>query len=149
MSTISKTVQQRMERFWQKQMQLDKLTQQGWGDVADYFHDTDQKHSSSSLRVPAVVEPQSNQDFAAPAPTTLGELIECLHIVPRILQMPQGTTRPESCHMRLGSANPKLDTGIPGHTPAVEIDSSRLLKAKPIEPVSFYPCTMHPQPITM
>jgi hypothetical protein len=30
MGTITKTVQQRMERFWQKQMKLDELTQPGW-----------------------------------------------------------------------------------------------------------------------
>jgi len=29
MGTISKTVQHRMERFWQKQMKLDQLTQPG------------------------------------------------------------------------------------------------------------------------
>jgi len=38
MGTITKTVQQRMERFRQKQMMLDKLTQPGWQDAADYFH---------------------------------------------------------------------------------------------------------------
>jgi len=37
MSTIYKTVQHRMERFQKKQMKIDKLTQPGWGDAADYF----------------------------------------------------------------------------------------------------------------
>jgi hypothetical protein len=32
-------VQQRMERFQQKQMKLDKLTQPGWEDAADYFRE--------------------------------------------------------------------------------------------------------------
>jgi len=36
MGRISKTVQCLMERFWQKQTKLDKLTQPGWGDAADY-----------------------------------------------------------------------------------------------------------------
>jgi len=35
MGTISKTVQQRMERYWQKQMKLDELSQLGWRDAAD------------------------------------------------------------------------------------------------------------------
>ena len=35
MGTISKTVQQLMKRFRQKQMKLDEVTQRGWGDVAD------------------------------------------------------------------------------------------------------------------
>jgi hypothetical protein len=37
MGTITKTVQQRMGRFQQKLMKLDKLTQPGWGDAADYI----------------------------------------------------------------------------------------------------------------
>jgi len=39
MGTISKSVPRRMERFWQKQMKLDELTQLGWGDAADYFRE--------------------------------------------------------------------------------------------------------------
>jgi len=35
--TITKTVQQRMERFRQKQMKLHELTQPRWEDSADYF----------------------------------------------------------------------------------------------------------------
>jgi len=39
MGTITKTVQQRIARFWQKQMKLDELTQLGWEDAADYFRE--------------------------------------------------------------------------------------------------------------
>jgi len=39
MGTITRTVQQQMERFWQKQMKLDELTQPGWEDAADYFRE--------------------------------------------------------------------------------------------------------------
>jgi hypothetical protein len=39
MGTISKMVQQRMERFREKQLKLDELTQPGWGDAAGYFRD--------------------------------------------------------------------------------------------------------------
>jgi len=39
MGTITKTVQHCMERFWQKQMRLDELTQPGWGDAANYFRE--------------------------------------------------------------------------------------------------------------
>jgi len=35
MGPITKTVGQHMERFWQKQMKLDELTQPGWEDAAD------------------------------------------------------------------------------------------------------------------
>jgi hypothetical protein len=37
MGAITKTVQQHMERFRQKQMNLDELTQPGWETVADYI----------------------------------------------------------------------------------------------------------------
>jgi hypothetical protein len=43
MGTITKTVQQRMERFPQKQMKLDELTLPGWEDAADYFSERDKK----------------------------------------------------------------------------------------------------------
>jgi len=37
MGTITKTVQQHMERFWQNQMKLHELTQPGWEDAANYL----------------------------------------------------------------------------------------------------------------
>jgi len=55
MGTISKTVPQRMEIFWQKQMMLDDLTQPGWEDAADYFRGQDTKYGTSELKVPSVV----------------------------------------------------------------------------------------------
>jgi len=106
MGTISRTVQQCMERFRQKQMKLDELTQPGWGNSADCFSARDKKSSTSELKVPAVVKPQTDNDAAAPAPTTLGVLMECLDIVPGIWQMPQVTSRLGSCHIRLGSGKP-------------------------------------------
>jgi hypothetical protein len=39
MGTISKTVQQRMESFRQKQIKLDELTQPEREDTADYFRE--------------------------------------------------------------------------------------------------------------
>jgi hypothetical protein len=92
------------------------------------------------LRVPAVVQPQTNDDAQAPPPTTFGELMESLDIVPGILQRPQGTSRQGSNHISLGSVKPQSKLSIPSGEPAVEPDSSTLLKAKPVEPVSFYPC---------
>ena len=55
MSTITTTVQQRMEGIRQKQMKFDELTQPGWEDAADYFHEQDEKYGTSESRVPAVV----------------------------------------------------------------------------------------------
>jgi hypothetical protein len=140
MGTITKTVQQCMERFCHKQMKIDKLTQPGWEDAADYFRERDKKYGTTEFRVPAVIQPQTNDDALAPPPATFGELMECLDIVPRISQRLQGTSRPGSSHIRLGSVMPQSKSSIPSGEPAAEPDSSMLLKAKPVEPVSFYPC---------
>jgi hypothetical protein len=39
MGTITKMEQQRMERFRQKKMKFEELTQPGWEDAADYFRE--------------------------------------------------------------------------------------------------------------
>jgi len=85
MGTISTVVQQHMERFRQKQMKLDALTQPGWGDAADYFCPSDKKYARSEFTVPALVIPQTDDDAVAPAPRTFGEPMDCLDLVPRVL----------------------------------------------------------------
>jgi hypothetical protein len=55
MGTINKTVQQRMERFPEKQMKLHELTQEGCDDAADYFRQSDKKHGLSEITVPSVI----------------------------------------------------------------------------------------------
>ena len=82
MGTISEMVQHRMESFRQKQIRLDKLTQPGWGDAADYFCERDMKDWMTELRVPAVVKHQADMTAATPSPTTFGELMPVFHIVP-------------------------------------------------------------------
>ena len=47
MVTLTKTVQQRMQRFRQKQMKLDELTQPGWEDAADYFRERDKTYGTT------------------------------------------------------------------------------------------------------
>jgi len=140
MGTITKTIQQSMETFRQKYMKLDKLTQPGWEDAADYFRERDKKYDTTESRVPSVVQPQTMEDTPAPPPAAFGELMESLDIVPGISQRPQGTSRPGSSHIRQGSVKPQCKSSIPSGEPAAEPDSSMLLKAKPVEPVSFYPC---------
>jgi hypothetical protein len=140
MGTITKMVQQHMERFRQKQMKLDEVTKPGCEDAADYFRERDKKYGTTELRVPAVVQPQTNDDAPPLLPATFGELMESLDIVPGISQRPQGTSRPGSSHSRLVSVKPQSKSCRPGGKPAAEPDSSMLLKAKPIQTVSFYPC---------
>jgi len=144
MGTITKTVQQRMDMFWQLQKKLDKLTQPRLDDTADFFRERGKKYGTSDLRVLAVVQLQTDADAVAPVLKTLGELMEFLDIVPGISQMLQGTSRPGSIHISLGLVMPQSNTSIPGFLPAVESDWSTLLKLKPIEPVSFYHSIMAP-----
>jgi len=137
LGTISKMVQQRMERFRQMQMKHYEFKQPGWGDAADYFPERDRKYGTTELKVPAVVKPQRNEVSAAPAPMTIGELMESLDIFPWISYMPQGTSRPGSRHMRLDSRKPHAHYCIASLPPGPELDSSPITQSKPVEPISF------------
>jgi len=121
-------------------MKLDERTQPGWQDAADYFRQRGKKYGISELNVPAVVQQQTNDDAPAPPPTTFGEPMERIEIVPRISQRLQGTSRPGSSHIRLGSVKPQSKSSILSGEPAAEPDSSTLQNAKPVEPVSQYAC---------
>ena len=129
MGSFGKTVQQRIKRFPQKQIKLDELTQSGWEDAADFIREKDTKTNISELSVPALVQPQTDDAAVAPSPTTFAEFMECLNIIHALSQMPQCTSRPGRSHIRLGSANPQSNTSITGLQPAVQPNSSSLLKA--------------------
>jgi len=141
MGTITKTVEQRMERFRQNQLKFNQLTQPGWEDAADYFREPDKTYGTAELRVPAVVQHWMNDDALPHPPTTFAELMESLHIVPGISE---GTSPPGSSHIRLGSMKQQSQSSIPSGEPAVEPDLSQLLNVKPLETVSFYPCIWPP-----
>ena len=149
MGNISKTVHQCMERFRQKQMKLDDLTQLGWGDTANHSCERDKKYRTTKFRVPAVVKLQTDDGSDTPAPTPFGELMECLDIVPGTLQMPQGTSQPGSSQMRLRSGKPHSKKGLACLPPDTEPNSSHIHEAKPVEPVSVHPCTLPTKLITM
>jgi hypothetical protein len=87
-------------------MMLDKQPQPEWEDAADYFRERDKKYGASELWVAAGILPQTKDDAPAPLPTTFGERMESLDIVPGISQMPQGTSRPGSSHIMLCSVKP-------------------------------------------
>jgi hypothetical protein len=82
MGTINQTVQQHMERFRPKQIKINELAQPGWEDAADYICERGKRYGTSELRVPAVVQLQTDDDIAVPAATTFGELMECPDIAP-------------------------------------------------------------------
>jgi hypothetical protein len=82
MGTITKTVLLHIERFRQKQMKLNEFTQPRSDDAVHYVRVQDKWYSTSELRVPAVVQAQTDHNAQAPPPTAFGELIECLNIDP-------------------------------------------------------------------
>jgi hypothetical protein len=97
-------------------------------------------YGTTYLTVPAVIQPQMDNDAPAPPHTTFGELMECFDNVPGISQMLQGTPRPGSSHIGLGPVKPQSKSSIPSGKPAMEPNSPKLLKVTPVEPVSIYPC---------
>jgi len=59
-------------------------------------------------------------------------------------QMLQGTSRPGSCHMRLGSGEPQCHKHVASQLPDQAPDSSLIMIVKPVEPVSFCTCRLPP-----
>jgi hypothetical protein len=108
------------KRFRQKQMKLDELIQLGWEDRANYIRERDKKYGTFQLRVPAVTQSQTNDYTPAPPPTTFEEIMESVDIVPGILKRPQGTSRPGSSHISLGSVKPQSQLSIPCGEPAAD-----------------------------
>jgi len=138
-----------MARFRQKLMKLDELTPPGWEDTADYIRENNQLYSIAELWVPAVITPQTEDDEVAPAPTSFGELMDSLDIVPGISQMPHGTPWLGSSQIRLGSRKRQSNTRTLGLAPTVEPNSSLLPDVKRIELVCVYSCIWPPQRITI
>jgi len=66
--------------------------------------------------------------------------MESLAFVPGISEKLQGTSRRGGSHIRLGLVKLQSKLGIPSGEPAVEPNSSMLLKVKPVEPVIIYHC---------
>ena len=147
-STISKTVQYRIECFRQKQMKLDELMQPGWGEAADYFLERDKKYRTTELKVLAVVQSHTADDAAPSVPTTFGEPMETLDSVPGKLQTPQVSSRPGSRYIGLGSRKQQTLKPILSLLPAPMTDMSPIKKAKHVEPTSFNPSISCPKLIT-
>jgi hypothetical protein len=75
--TFSNTVQQRMKRLHEKQIMLDKLTQLGWEDAANYCSERDRMYSTSALKVRLVGKHQMADDAAAPSVSNSSVLPSC------------------------------------------------------------------------
>jgi len=143
--TISKPVQQFMEGSWPKPMCLHESMQPWWGDVANYFCESDMMHGMAEMRVPAVGQLESNQVVAWHAPQTLGEEIYTLDIVPGKLWMPLVTFRMGRCHMTQGSGNSQSHKIIASLRPYAAADWLLTKKSKPVKLGSIYPCIWPPK----
>jgi len=137
MGTISKTAQQHMSGFRQKWMKLDEVTQLGRRDIADNFHQRHMKYWTAEIKVPYVVKPHTENDTAGSALQTFGELMETLDIAHQMLQ---GTPQQGCRHMRPGSGKQKWNKCIASLPTNAIPDSSPIMKAQSVEPVSVYPC---------
>jgi len=104
--TITNMVQQCMKCVQNIQIRLDELMQPRWEDKHDYFHKGGNVYGTAELRVLAVAKLQTYHGVAVHIPTTLGELRDTLAILPRTLQILQGTSQPDSRHIRLRSRKP-------------------------------------------
>lgn len=93
----------------------------------------------SEFNVYIVVKPQTDDNAAAPKPTTFGEHTECLDNSAAISQMPIGISRPGSSYTRLDTGIPQFQPDIPSRTPTAAPNSSPIWNPKSIKLVSYYP----------
>jgi len=114
--------------------------QPGWWDVTDCFREKDLKDGTTELKVPAVVKPQTEMTAARLSPTTFGELMQALNIIPGQPPMPPVISRQGSHQMRLGLEKPQADDHIVSLMPKAVPDLSQMEIGKPVQPVSIYPC---------
>jgi len=103
------------------------------------------QNGTAELKVPAVVTPRIDTTAASASPTTAGEHMQTLDIVRGQLEMLAVTSQPGSSQMRLRSEKPQSNKFIPVLAPDAATCSTPMQDAKPVEPVSFYPCLQHPE----
>jgi hypothetical protein len=142
MGAISKLLQQRMDAFRQKQMELNELADLGSRDAADYIRQRDNKNARTEWNVPAVLKLHTDSDVAHHFTTAVVKLRECFDIISGTAEMPQGTSSPRISHLRLGSPRPQSKKRILCPRPTMHHDLSPIIHAKPIGPVILYPCIL-------
>jgi len=149
MGAIFNTAWQCIKRIRHKQMLPDEVTWAGWGDIANYFRESDTKYGTTKLIVLPVVIPQPDDVVAAASHPTFRELMESPDIIPGSSQWTQGTSRQGSCHIRPGSGKPQSNKRIHSLPPCLVRNSSLITHAMSVGPISFYPCILPPQQITI
>jgi len=148
MGTISKTVQQRSERFRQIYIEHDQLTRLVWGNTANYFRERDSECGTTYWSIPAAIEPQTDDVVATPAPTAFEEQIEWLDIILRRVRIPQGMSQLGSSHMSKSCLKPQWHNGGACLLPDMEPEWSPVHNVMPVEPVCIYPWISPPQLLT-
>ena len=90
------------------------------------------KYRTAKLMVMALVKPPKDTTAATPSPTTFGELMQVLDIVPGQSQLPQVVSRQGSSQMRLGLQKSQADNHIVSLMPDAVPNSSQREIAKPV-----------------
>ena len=106
--------------------------------MTDNFNERDKMQGPTELKFLAVVTLHECDDTTNPKAATFGELMGSLHIIPGILQMPVGTSRPSSGYMKLRPLRHQSHTGRASTSPDKKPCQSPIPKEKPIEPRSLY-----------
>jgi len=90
------------------------------------------KYGMTELDVRAVVKPQRGMTAATPSPTTFGELMQALDIIPGQSQMPPMPSGQGSRQMGLGSVKPQAHNHRVSLMPDMMPDSSQMEIVKPV-----------------
>jgi len=97
------------------------------------------EYGMTELKVLAVVKPQTDMTAATPSPTTFGELMQVLDIVPGQSHMMPVTSQQGCRQMRVGSDKPEADNHLLSLMPDTMPDSSQMENVKPVQPARFSP----------
>ena len=90
--------------------------------------------------VPVVVKPQIDTTAATTPPKTFVDRMPPIDIPRGQCQMPAVTSPPGNSQMGLGSEERQLHKVFPVLSLDWAPDPTQILNAKPVEPISFYPC---------
>jgi hypothetical protein len=107
------------------------------GDGADSIRERDINYATAESMVLALVNPPTDTTAATPLPTTIGEHMLTLDIVPRQSQMPQLTSRPGSCQMTLCSEQPQIQTDMASLLPDAVANSWTIQDANHLDHLNF------------
>ena len=98
--------------------------------------------------VPAVVEPRTDITAATTSPSKFGKLMQTLDIDCGKSQMLQGTSRPGSSQMKLGSGTQQSHICIALLPPGKAPDSPQIQQSKPVEHRTVYPSILRQKLMT-